>query len=67
MKIIAFLLGILTAWVPTLHSEGIFFTNVNSPVYNSRENIRQALKVVSDLGFEGGVSMCLEQELRFLA
>ena len=52
MKIIALLLGISIAWVPTLHSEGVFFTNVNSPVYNSRENIRQALKVVSDLGLK---------------
>ena len=66
MKIIAFLLGILTAWVPTYIPKESF-TNVNSPVYNSRENIRQALKSRIRFRFEGGVSMCLEQELRFLA
>ena len=31
---------------------GVFFTNVNSPVYNSRENIRKALEEVADLGLK---------------
>ena len=52
MKQLILMFGILIIPINTTHSEGVFFTNVNSPVYNSRENIRQALKVVADLGLK---------------
>tara|TARA_Y100000589_G_scaffold104091_1_gene98423 strand:+ start:1888 stop:3075 length:1188 start_codon:yes stop_codon:yes gene_type:complete len=52
MKQIVFLTIILFGQISLRASEGVFFTNVNSPVYNTRENIRNALMVVADLGLK---------------
>ncbi len=47
-----FLIIILFCTIRLHSAEGVFFTNVNSPVYDSRENIRNALKKVADLGLK---------------
>ena len=52
MKLLMLVIVFLSLPITFIYSQGVFFTNVNSSVYNSRENIRQALKVVADLGFK---------------
>ncbi len=52
MKCFLLLFGLFVYQTSVASGEGVFFTNVNSPVYNSRESIKQALKVVADLGLK---------------